>query len=67
MTTQAFLNAVCAIADAAPSYREGGTGADGTCDCIGLVMGAMYALGRAKYDLHSSNYKHGRRKRHRAR
>ncbi len=56
MTTADFLKQVLAIADSAPSYREGGTGADGTCDCIGLVMGAMYALGCGKYELHSSNY-----------
>ena len=29
---------------------------DGTCDCIGLVMGAMYALGHSEYPMHSSNY-----------
>ena len=56
MTNNDFLSAVLAIADSRPSYREGGTGKDGTCDCIGLVMGAMYALGRGRYDLHSSNY-----------
>lgn len=56
MTVNAFLEAVSSIADKEPVYREGGTGADGTCDCIGLVMGAMYALGRSRYDLHSSNY-----------
>jgi len=56
MTADAFLNAVQNIVQSAPVYREGGTGADGTCDCIGLVMGAMYACGQAAYDLHSSNY-----------
>lgn len=56
MKTAAFLDAVRQIARSRPAYREGGTGADGTCDCIGLIMGAMYACGREKYDLHSSNY-----------
>ena len=56
MTVKTFLEAVRSIADSRPAYREGGTGKDGTCDCIGLVMGAMYALGRGKYDLHSSNW-----------
>ena len=56
MTTSDFLTAVRSIADSRPVYREGGTGKDGTCDCIGLVMGALYALGRTGYDLHSSNY-----------
>lgn len=56
MTQQAFLNAVREIASRAPVYREGGTGADGTCDCIGLIMGAMYAGGKDKYPIHSTNY-----------
>ena len=56
MTVADFLKQALAIADSAPVYREGGTGADGTCDCIGLVMGALYALGYGKYELHSSNY-----------
>lgn len=56
MDTLAFLEAIRQIALRRPSYREGGTGADGTCDCIGLIMGAMYQCGRRAYDLHSSNY-----------
>ena len=56
MTVQEFLKAVEQIAATQPVYREGGTGADGTCDCIGLVMGAMAACGHAAYDMHSSNY-----------
>ena len=52
----AFVAKVRAIADRNPTYRTGGVGKDGTCDCIGLVMGAMYELGHKKYDLHSSNY-----------
>jgi uncharacterized protein YgiM (DUF1202 family) len=52
----AFVAKVRAIADRNPTYRTGGVGKDGTCDCIGLVMGAMYELGHKKYDMHSSNY-----------
>ena len=37
-------------------YQIGGTGKDGTCDCVGLIMGAMYELGHEKYALHSTNY-----------
>ena len=51
-----FVSAVRKIADSEPAYRTGGTGSDGTCDCVGLVMGAMYRNGRKTYDLHSSNY-----------
>lgn len=56
MTVQAFLNAVQSIAAAQPVYREGGTGTDGTCDCIGLVMGALMSCGHSAFDMHSSNY-----------
>lgn len=56
MTVQAFLAAVTAIAAEQPSYRLGGTGADGTCDCIGLVMGAVGRIQPTRYPLHSSNY-----------
>lgn len=51
-----FVSAVLAIAAQQPTYRTGGTGKDGTCDCVGIIMGAMYALGHRRYDLHSSNY-----------
>ena len=51
-----FLSSVKNIADSNPTYRTGGRGADGTCDCIGLIMGAMYENGHEKYKLHSSNY-----------
>ena len=51
-----FAAGVKQIAARRPRYRTGGTGKDGTCDCIGLIMGAMYALGHARYALHSTNY-----------
>lgn len=52
MNSVTFVEAVQRIAASQPTYRTGGDGSDGNCDCIGLIMGA---LGR-KYDLHSSNY-----------
>ncbi len=51
-----FLREVAAIAATDPTYRTGGRGVDGTCDCIGLIMGAMYRLGTSKYPMHSTNY-----------
>lgn len=51
-----FVQKVQEIAERRITYRTGGVGKDGTCDCIGLVMGAMYELGRKKYDMHSTNY-----------
>lgn len=51
-----FVARVEQIAARKPTYRIGGVGRDGTCDCIGLVMGAMYELGQRAYDMHSTNY-----------
>lgn len=51
-----FVSRVEQIAQRRLRYRIGGTGRDGTCDCIGLIMGAMYELGRGKYAMHSTNY-----------
>lgn len=47
-----FVKRVQDIAATNPTYRTGGDGSDGTCDCIGLIMGA---IGK-KYDMHSTNY-----------
>ena len=56
ISKRTFINNILEIQSRAPTYREGGVGADGTCDCIGLIMGAMYEAGHKKYDMHSSNY-----------
>jgi len=56
MTTQDFIHAVEAIAAQRPSYREGGDGSDGTCDCIGLIIGAMQRCGVDWTGLHGSNW-----------
>lgn len=52
----AFVSKVKNIASRNLTYKTGGTGKNGVCDCIGLIMGAMYELGHKKYDLHSTNY-----------
>ena len=51
-----FVGRIERIAARNLTYRTGGVGKDGTCDCIGLIMGAMYELGHRQYDLHSTNY-----------
>lgn len=57
MQTSDFLRAVKSIVSESPTYRTGGSGTDGTCDCVGLIMGAMRRVDRsAKFPLHSSNY-----------
>ena len=56
ITTTDFLREVKRIAQSNSTYRTGGRGVDGTCDCVGLIMGAMYRLGTSKYPMHSTNY-----------
>lgn len=52
MNIKDFLEGVRRIAASNPTYRTGGDGSDGTCDCIGLIMGAM----GGKFDMHSTNW-----------
>ena len=51
-----FVARVEQIAARDLTYKIGGVGKNGVCDCIGLIMGAMYEGGQKKYDLHSTNY-----------
>ena len=51
-----FLKNIKKIQASNPKYQTGGIGQDGTCDCIGLIMGAMYMAGHKRYDMHSTNY-----------
>ena len=51
-----FLRGVQEIKSEAPTYREGGDGSDGTCDCIGLVIGAVRRAGGRWTGTHGSNY-----------
>lgn len=51
-----FLSQVKAIASERPTYRLGGDGSDGTCDCIGLIIGAIERAGGRWAGTHGSNY-----------
>ena len=51
-----FLYEVQAIAAEQPTYRVGGDGSDGTCDCIGLIIGAIERAGGKWSGTHGSNY-----------
>lgn len=51
-----FLAAVESIIALRPTYRIGGSGRDGTCDCIGLIMWALRLLGYRWTGDHSSNW-----------
>ena len=51
-----FLSAIEEIASENPSYRKGGSGFDGTCDCIGLIIGALALAGFKWPGVHGSNW-----------
>ena len=51
-----FMEKVEEIAAENPRYRKGGSGKDGTCDCIGLIIGAIRRAGGSWPGLHGSNY-----------
>lgn len=52
----AFLSAVDAIQAESPAYRSGGKAEDGTCDCIGLIIGALNRCGVKWPGIHGSNW-----------
>lgn len=56
ITRERFLEKVKEIAAASPAYRLGGDGSDGSCDCIGLVIGAIRRAGGSWTGVHGSNY-----------
>ena len=51
-----FLKQIEAICADKPDYRTGGSGTDGTCDCIGLIIGAVRRAGGSWKGIHGSNY-----------
>ena len=53
---QDYLAAVEAIAGEKPVYRTGGDGSDGTCDCVGLTIGALKRCGGVWTGVHGSNW-----------
>lgn len=56
MTNHELLAKIEEIVRENPSYRIGGDGSDGTCDCIGLIMGSMHRQEGKTFPLHSTNY-----------
>lgn len=56
ITRDKFLAALEEVADPSPVYRLGGDGSDGTCDCIGLIIGAIRRAGGNWTGIHGSNY-----------
>jgi hypothetical protein len=56
ISAEAFLEAALAIEAGKPTYREGGNGTDGTCDCIGLLIGAIRRAGGKYTGVRGSNW-----------
>ena len=56
VSVERFLAEALAIESDRPRYRIGGSGKDGTCDCIGLIIGAIRRAGETYSGLHGSNW-----------
>ena len=55
-TIAQFLNKVAVIKALNPTYRQPGDGSDGTCDCIGLIIGAIRRMGLKWTGIHGTNW-----------
>lgn len=53
---EAWLNKVDEIAAEEPSYKLGHDGSDGTCGCIGLIIGALNRCGIKWPGIHGNNW-----------
>lgn len=51
-----FLQKIQVIKALKPKYRQPGDGSDGTCDCVGLVIGAFRRSGIKWSGIHGSNW-----------
>ena len=55
-TRAAYATTVRTCAEEMPRYRIGGDGSDGTCDCVGLGIGALRRMGIQYDGLHGTNW-----------
>ena len=53
---QKFLSKIDEIRRSNPVYKQPGDGSDGTCDCIGEIIGAVRRMGLKWKGIHGSNY-----------
>ena len=56
MNRTQYVQKVREIAQESPAYRSGGDGSDGTCDCVGLGIGALRRGGVTYKSLHGTNW-----------
>lgn len=51
-----FLSKIQLIKGLQPKYVSGGSGTNGTCDCVGLIIGALRRAGIKYTGIHGSNW-----------
>lgn len=51
-----FLSKIALMKSLGLTYRQPGDGSDGTCDCIGLIIGAIRRMGLKWSGIHGSNF-----------
>ena len=51
-----FISKVNEIKAEQPAYKQPGDGSNGTCDCIGLIIGAIRRMGLSWTGIHGSNW-----------
>ena len=51
-----FISKIMVIKALKPKYRQPGDGSDGTCDCVGLIIGAFRRSGIKWSGIHGSNW-----------
>lgn len=51
-----FLSKIQLIKNLKPRYVSGGSGTNGTCDCVGLIIGALRRAGIKYTGIHGSNW-----------
>jgi len=56
ITVEQFLNGIKKNAKRINDYQKGHDGSDGTCDCVGLIIGALRLEGVDYKGTHGSNY-----------
>lgn len=56
MTLNDFMSGLNTNINRIEEYRLGGDGSDGTCDCIGMIIGAIRLAGGSWEGIHGSNY-----------
>lgn len=57
ISAEQFTRGVMSIYEEDPEYRTGGDGSDGTCDCIGMIRGALEREGATEVKgMNGTNY-----------